>query len=656
MKLFVLIALVFISCLLPSDAGVLDFSWIGNNEISQGRMNHREFVAKLKETAPGFELGGELAGELRRAETSLKGNWEGAKGLSESQSVAGGIKGRLRSLGEKVRSGLEGFGLFRRKESGSNSQHRGLQERIAKGPAAEQATRAAEQATRAAVQYLDGKISEVGKTIQQLEGKRPLLQGEIQLAREGAERYRGRSESLGKLAGRYDQLLNGLEDRIVLRSSDSQTQEVVRPALDLTPQWKDGEVSKKGLLREWMRKGDDGLNPGYAPHPFNRAGPEPGGLLKEWQSRGVKPPQRLYAAHDSIEMARGYLPTAEHPSGINPNRINPNSRDAQARYLSPDPAVTVDELAAHGKVGRWMVEYEVQWENVRGIDQRTPQGAAKIGAAVDGNNYVDTSAPAHRGRMGGANALVRDSVRHEGGMVVSVLGDFDQVLKPTGRIIKMPADLVAIGESKVKASAGISNVSEAGPPAPPITRTSMNDGLGFKDGRPIKPSEVEITPKRQTNSRGAVPQAQNLILETPNSLTHRPSWKSERVIAPTPGKTTTVIGNYKLDMKRILHETNYPQGTDFGRKEGGFNLLNVSKESYNPATFWERYNEPWLKQATSRGDDVVVVSNPQDRSLLVLVQDGRQTGFSKELDFMENQVKLGRYRHIAEEGKYVSTR
>jgi hypothetical protein len=468
-----------------------DFS----NEISQGRMNHREFVAKLKETAPGFELGGELAGELRRAETSLKGNWEGAKGLSESQSVAGGIKGRLRSLGEKVRSGLEGFGLFRRKESGSNSQHRGLQERIAKGPAAEQATRAAEQATRAAeqatraaVQYLDGKISEVGKTIQQLEGKRPLLQGEIQLAREGAERYRGRSESLGKLAGRYDQLLNGLEDRIVLRSSDSQTQEVVRPALDLTPQWKDGEVSKKGLLREWMRKGDDGLNPGYAPHPFNRAGPEPGGLLKEWQSRGVKPPQRLYAAHDSIEMARGYLPTAEHPSGINPNRINPNSRDAQARYLSPDPAVTVDELAAHGKVGRWMVEYEVQWENVRGIDQRTPQGAAKIGAAVDGNNYVDTSAPAHRGRMGGANALVRDSVRHEGGMVVSVLGDFDQVLKPTGRIIKMPADLVAIGESKVKASAGISNVSEAGPPA----AHAISDGLGFKNNKPLSQNKNNL--------------------------------------------------------------------------------------------------------------------------------------------------------------------
>lgn len=51
----------------------------------------------------------------------------------------------------------------------------------------------------------------------------------------------------------------------------------------------------------------------------------------------------------------------------------------------------------------------------------------------------------------------------------------------------------------------------------------------------------------------AGPQAQSLVLETPNSLTHRPSWKSERVIAPTPGKTTTVIGNYKLDMKSILH-------------------------------------------------------------------------------------------------------
>ncbi|MBK8870407.1 MAG: hypothetical protein IPN19_05045 [Elusimicrobia bacterium] len=145
---------------------------------------------------------------------------------------------------------------------------------------------------------------------------------------------------------------------------------------------------------------------------------------------------------------------------------------------------------------------------------------------------------------------------------------------------------------------------------------------------------------------------QNLIREAP--LAHKPSWKGERVLSPTPGKTTTLIGNYKGDMQHILAEIEYPKTTDFGVKEGGFNLLNVPDDVTIGIDFWKQFNEPWLQQATTRGDVVVVVSNPFDHALLS--KGGRLTGFGREVDFMNRLVSDGKYEFIVQEGKYVPRR
>jgi hypothetical protein len=181
------------------------------------------------------------------------------------------------------------------------------------------------------------------------------------------------------------------------------------------------------------------------------------------------------------------------------------------------------------------------------------------------------------------------------------------------------------------------------------------DGKGkvVKVTDPAAPrSETPALNKSSPSRAGPMPQ--DLNLKTDAALAHRPSWKSERIITPVERKTTTLIGSFKNDMKSVLGETNYPQSTNFGPKDGGFNLLNVPKDKFNADTFWKDYNEPWLKQATARGDDVLVLSNPHDSSLLV--RNGEPTNFAKEVGFMEEQVKLGRYRYILAEGKYVPTR
>ena len=134
-------------------------------------------------------------------------------------------------------------------------------------------------------------------------------------------------------------------------------------------------------------------------------------------------------------------------------------------------------------------------------------------------------------------------------------------------------------------------------------------------------------------------------------LKYKPSWKPYRMIAAQEGKTTTLIGSFKRDMKSILKELDYPESIFFGAKNGDFNILKVPK-GYNPKTFWKDYNKPWLEQAVKRGDDIIVMSDKFDKSILNSI-DGELSGFGKEIEFMENLVKNGKYRYIKNRGRYI---
>ena len=104
-------------------------------------------------------------------------------------------------------------------------------------------------------------------------------------------------------------------------------------------------------------------------------------------------------------------------------------------------------------------------------------------------------------------------------------------------------------------------------------------------------------------------------------------------ISPTPGVTTTILGSFRFDTNDIINnQLNYPETYDFGAKPGGYNVLNVPP-GYDPATFWEDYNVPFLDAAISRGD-IIVLASPQNNETLVNAQ-GRPSGFAREIDYLE---------------------
>ncbi|WP_395043866.1 hypothetical protein [Flavobacterium sp.] len=136
----------------------------------------------------------------------------------------------------------------------------------------------------------------------------------------------------------------------------------------------------------------------------------------------------------------------------------------------------------------------------------------------------------------------------------------------------------------------------------------------------------------------------------------KPSWLPERIISTKPNETVTLLGNYIKDTKKVITELDYPRSINFGAKEVEFNLLNVPQKLADESfDFFSEYNYPWLKEATNRGDDIVILSDKYDTSLLNK-SSGELTSFGKEIQFMDDLVSKGIYKFVKEEGKYIKTK
>jgi len=112
-------------------------------------------------------------------------------------------------------------------------------------------------------------------------------------------------------------------------------------------------------------------------------------------------------------------------------------------------------------------------------------------------------------------------------------------------------------------------------------------------------------------------------------------------LVSTPDKTTTILGNFRQDMKGIVGELGNKKSTDFGPRTGDFNVLNVPDELYkSPKQFWNEYNEPWLKNAIDRKDPILMATKPEfgSNSLLFRANDAtgkmELSGFGKEYLFL----------------------
>jgi len=118
-------------------------------------------------------------------------------------------------------------------------------------------------------------------------------------------------------------------------------------------------------------------------------------------------------------------------------------------------------------------------------------------------------------------------------------------------------------------------------------------------------------------------------------IEYKPS--SGVIFKANPNKTTTILGSFDKDMKNIVNEMGNVKSTDFGARKGGFNVLNVPDELYDPNTFWDLYNKPWLDEAINRGDDIVLATKPDENVLTRIDYSTGQevlTGFGQEIDYL----------------------
>jgi hypothetical protein len=117
-----------------------------------------------------------------------------------------------------------------------------------------------------------------------------------------------------------------------------------------------------------------------------------------------------------------------------------------------------------------------------------------------------------------------------------------------------------------------------------------------------------------------------------------PNYRSSNgaALVPNPDKTTTVLGRYGEDMKGIIEEQlKLPKGSDFGSKQGGFNVLNVDDDLAKASKdFWKEFNQPFLDKAIARGDDILMVTDPKKAGNL-FNKAGELTGFGREVKHLE---------------------
>ncbi|MGO3183427.1 MAG: hypothetical protein ACTIJ9_11400 [Aequorivita sp.] len=111
-----------------------------------------------------------------------------------------------------------------------------------------------------------------------------------------------------------------------------------------------------------------------------------------------------------------------------------------------------------------------------------------------------------------------------------------------------------------------------------------------------------------------------------------------------PEKTTTILGRWVGDMENIkpsMLPKEMNVGTAFGEvaeNPGGFNFLDVPQKLYDPDTFFELYNKPWLDAAINRGDDIILATKPIFKGRVIDVKTGNLIGaYAEELQYLVRQ-------------------
>ncbi len=144
---------------------------------------------------------------------------------------------------------------------------------------------------------------------------------------------------------------------------------------------------------------------------------------------------------------------------------------------------------------------------------------------------------------------------------------------------------------------------------PALKQTLNNMAVDFPQLVSLSKQTVRNLMKRGDEAGKGLTDANKNAANFINEIKYKPS--SGAVLKTNSNKTTTILGDFHKDMKKIIKKTGNIKSTDFGAKKGGFNILNVPDDMYkNADQFWDEINLKWLDEAIDRGDDFILATKP----------------------------------------------
>lgn len=105
-------------------------------------------------------------------------------------------------------------------------------------------------------------------------------------------------------------------------------------------------------------------------------------------------------------------------------------------------------------------------------------------------------------------------------------------------------------------------------------------------------------------------------------------------------KVNTILGRFNPDIRNAFDELGSFKNVGLGETKGGINLLNRPDGYYDPGTWWDKYNKPWLQDAIIRGDDVYLATIPSQKSDLISESGDLLGAYAQEIKHLvDNDYK-----------------
>ena len=107
-----------------------------------------------------------------------------------------------------------------------------------------------------------------------------------------------------------------------------------------------------------------------------------------------------------------------------------------------------------------------------------------------------------------------------------------------------------------------------------------------------------------------------------------------KTVTLNSNKVNTMLGRFRPDIANLFDELSSFKNVGLGETKGGINILNKPDYYYDPSSWWNAYNKPWLDKAITRGDDIFLTTIPTRSDDLIDALGNLKGAYSQELDLL----------------------